>query len=197
MVTGSAQGDVIAALTLMPNPGKVAQNVLGELLRGVFVLTAWVLAAALAVLVIAVLSGPYQWAVAIRSRVKRTGRSIAGARSGDRRGQVVTWITSHAAGLQRAGAVAAGILPRIVSVSWLSFLIVGVLPAACEICLHRIKPPPPDKAPPASRPANQAGLPSHIGETSGQDPQPAHPARRMDPPRVLHPHRLRHRGLPT
>ena len=67
MVTGSAQGDGIAALTLMSNPGKVAQSVLGELSHGFFVLTAWVLAAAPVVLVIAVLSGPYRWAVAIRS----------------------------------------------------------------------------------------------------------------------------------
>jgi hypothetical protein len=80
VVTSSAQGDVIAALTLMPDPDKVAQSVLGELVHGFFVLTAWVLAAALVVLVIAVLSGPYRWAVAIRSRVKRTGCSIAGGK---------------------------------------------------------------------------------------------------------------------
>ena len=158
------------------NP-QLAQSVLGDLLHGFFVLTAWVLGVALVVLVIAVLSGPYRWAVAFRSRVKRTWRSIAGASSGDRRDQVVTWMASHAAGLQLAGAVVAGILLLIVPVSWLSFLVIGVLLAACEIYLQRIKPPPPDEASPASGPGNQAGLPSRIGETSGQDPQPAQPAR--------------------
>ena len=146
------------------NP-QVAQSVLGHLLHGFFVLTAWVLGVALVVLVIAVLSGPYRWAVAIRSWVKRTGRSIAAASSGDHRGQVVTWMASHAAGLQLAGAVVAGILLLIVPVSWLSFLIVGVLLAAYEIYLQRIKPPPPDEAPPASGPGNQVGLPSRTGET--------------------------------
>jgi hypothetical protein len=102
--------------------------------------------------------------VAIRSQVKRTGRSIAGARSGDHRG-VVGWMAAHAAGLQLAGAVVAGILLLIVPVSWLSFLIIGVLLAACEVYLQRIKPPPPDEAPPASGPGDQAGLPSPIGET--------------------------------
>ena len=165
MVTGSAQGDVIAALTLMSNPGKVAQSVLGELMHGFVVLTAWVLAAALVVLVIAVLSGPYRWAVAIRSWVTRTGCSIAGARSGERRGQVITWMASPAAGPQLAGAVVAGILLWIVSVSWLSFLIVGVLLAAYEIYLQRIKPAPPDEVPPASGPGNQPGLPSRTGGT--------------------------------
>ena len=107
-------------------------------MHGFFVLTGWVLAVALVVLVIAVLSGPYRWAVAFRSWVTRT---IAAARSGDRRGQVITWMASHAAGLQLAGA-AAGILLLIVSVSWLSFLIIGVLLAAYEIYLQRIKPAP-------------------------------------------------------
>jgi hypothetical protein len=144
------------------NP-QVAQSVLGDLLHGFFVLTAWVLGVALVVVVIAVLSGPYRWAVAIRSWVKRTGRSIAGARSGDHRG-VVGWMASRAAGLQLAGAVVAGILLLVVPVSWLSFLIIGVLLAACEVYLQRIKPPPPDEAPPAPGPGDQAGLPSPIGQ---------------------------------
>ena len=72
---------------------------------------------------------------------------------------------SSAAGLQLAGAVVAGILLLVVPVSWLSFLIIGVLLAAYEIYLQRIKPAPPDEAPPASGPGNQAGLTSHIGQT--------------------------------
>jgi hypothetical protein len=103
--------------------------------------------------------------VAFRSRVTRTWRSIAAASSGDRRGQLVTWMASHAAGLQLAGAVVAGILLLIVPVSWLSFLIIGVLLAAYEVYLQRIKPAPPDEAPPASSPGNQVGLSSGIGET--------------------------------
>jgi hypothetical protein len=144
------------------NP-QVAQGVLGDLLHGFFVLTAWVLAAALVVLVIAVLCGPYRWAVALRSRVKRTWRSIAGARGGDHRGMVAA-MASHAPGLQLAGAVVAGILLLIVPVSWISFLIIGVLLAVYEVYLQRIKPPPPGEAPPAPGPGSQAGLPSAIGE---------------------------------
>ncbi len=52
----------------------------------------------------------------------------------------------------------AGILLLIVSVSWLSFLIIGVLLAAYEVYLQRIKPASPDEAPPASGPGDQAGL---------------------------------------
>jgi hypothetical protein len=78
---------------------------------------------------------------------------------------VVAWVASHAAGLQLAGAVVAGILLLIVSVSWISFLIIGVLLAAYEVYLQRIKPAPPGEAPPASGPGNQVGLPSPTGET--------------------------------
>ena len=166
------------ALASAANNPQLAQNVLDDLLHGFFVLTALVLGVALLVVVIAVLSGPYRWAVAIRSRVKQTGRSIAaGARSSDRRNQVITWMASHVAGLQLAGALVAGILLLIVPVSWLGFLIIGVLLAAYEIYLQRIKPPPPDEAPPTPGPGNQAGPPSRIGETSGQDLQPARPSR--------------------
>jgi hypothetical protein len=145
------------------NP-QLASTVLGDLLHGFFVLTAWVLGVALVVLVIAVLSGPYRWAAAIRSSARRASRSIAGARGGDRRG-ALGWIGSHAAGFQLAGAVVAGILLLIVSVSWLSFLIVGVLLAAYEVFLQRIKPPPHDEASPASGPDGQMPFPPRIGET--------------------------------
>ena len=80
------------------NP-QVASSVLDDLLHGFFTLTAWVLAVALVVLVIAVLCGPYRWAVAMRAWVKQTGHSIATARGGGRHGPAVTWIASHAAGL--------------------------------------------------------------------------------------------------
>jgi hypothetical protein len=145
------------------NP-QLASTVLGDLLHGFFVLTAWVLGVALVVVVIAVLAGPYRWAAAIRRSVRRAGRGIAGATSGDRRG-VTAWMASHAAALQLAGAVVAGILLLIVTVSWLSFLIIGVLLAAYEVGLQQIKPVPPDEAPPPSGPGNQAGLPSRNSET--------------------------------
>jgi hypothetical protein len=145
------------------NP-QLASIVLGDLLHGFFVLTAWVLGVALAVLVIAVLGGPYRWAAAIRSSVRRAGRSIAGARGGGRRG-ALAWIGSHAAGFQLAGAVVAGILLLIVSVSWLSFLIVGVLLAAYEVGLQRLKQPPPDEASPTPGPNGQVGSPSRTSET--------------------------------
>jgi hypothetical protein len=96
--------DVLAGAAHNP---QLASIVLGDLLHGFFVLTAWVLGVALAVLVIAVLAGPYRWAAALRSSVRRAWRGIGGARGGDRRG-ALGWVGSHAAGFQLGEAVAAG-----------------------------------------------------------------------------------------
>ncbi len=145
------------------NP-QLAQTVLGDLLHGFFVLTAWVLGAALVVLVIAVLCGPYRWAVAFRSWVKQAWRNITQARA-DHPGRAASWLAAHAGGLQLGGAVVAGILLLIVSVSWLSFLIIGVLLAAYEVYLQWIKPPRPDEAPPTLGPGDQVRLPSGSGKT--------------------------------
>ena len=144
------------------NP-QVANIIFGDLLHGFFVLTGWVLGVALAILVITLLLGPYRSAVAFRSWVRRTWRGIARGSSGGHRG-VVGWMSSHAGGLQLGGVVVAGILLLIVSVSWLSFLIIGVLLAAYEVYLQWIKPPPPDEAS-TSGPDNQVGVPSRTGET--------------------------------
>jgi hypothetical protein len=145
------------------NP-QVASIIFGDLLHGFFVLTAWVLGVALAILVITVLMGPYRWAVAFRSWVKRTWRGISKAGSSDHRG-AVGWIASHAGGFQLGGVVAAGILFLIVPVSWVSFLIIGVLLAAYEIFLQWIKPAPPDEALAASGGHDRMDFPPRTGET--------------------------------
>jgi hypothetical protein len=69
------------------NP-QAASIIFGDLLHGFFILTAWVLGVALAVVVITVLLGPYRWAVAARSWVKRMARGIASGSNGSRRGAV-------------------------------------------------------------------------------------------------------------
>ena len=145
------------------NP-QVANIIFGDLLHGFFVLTAWVLGVALALVVITVLMGPYRWAVAFRSWVKRTWRHISAAGSDDHRG-IVGWMASHAGGLQLGGVIVAGILFLVVSVSWVSFLIIGVVLAAYEVYLQWIKHGPPDEASSASGPRDPVDLPPRTRET--------------------------------
>lgn len=120
------------------NP-QVAMIVLGQVLHGFFVLTAWVLVVALVVLVIALVTGPYRWAAALRSLVTRGARELAALFTGERRQRAIVWSTAHAEALQLGGAVVAGILLLAVSVSWTSFLIIGGLLVVYEIVLQRMK----------------------------------------------------------
>ena len=147
------------------NP-QVAQIVLSDLLNGFFVLTAWVLGVALAILVVALVSGPYRWAVALRSIVARTWHRGVATVSGERRDRTFAWMGSHADGLQLGGAVLAGIVLLIVSVSWLSFLIVGGLLVLYEIFLQVLKTRSADGQSPASATEPNSDLPSPVGESS-------------------------------
>jgi hypothetical protein len=144
------------------NP-QVAQLVTADLLHGFFVLTLWILWVAFGVLVVALLTGPYRWAMAFRSFVARIWHIVAGTMSAERRAQTVAWMSAHAGPLQLGGAVVAGILLLIVSVSWLSFLILGGLLAVYEVFLQTIKPPPTDDASPTPGPESDAGVPSGAG----------------------------------
>jgi len=147
------------------NP-QVAQIVLGDLLNGFFVLTAWVLGLALGILVVTLVSGPYRWAVALRSFVARTWHRAVAAVSGERRARTLAWMGSHADPLQLGGAVLAGIVLLIVSVSWLSFLIVGGLLVLYEIFMQVLKTRPGDDPAPASDTGSKSDLSSPVGGSS-------------------------------
>jgi hypothetical protein len=120
------------------NP-QVANIILGQVLHGFFVLTAWELGIAAVILIIALVTGPYRWAVWLRNQVVAGVLAVVALVTPERRQQTIAWCSAHANGLQLGGAVVAGILLLIVSVSWLSFLIIALLLAAYEIVLQRWK----------------------------------------------------------
>ncbi len=129
------------ALAHSAHDPKVAHTVLGELLQGLYAGTAWVIWAALAVLVVALVTGPYRWAVAGRSFVRRGWDAVIWHLHGEGGRQSVAWIAGHAALLQLVVAVAAVILFLVVSISVLSFLIVGLLFVLAELYLANAKKP--------------------------------------------------------
>jgi hypothetical protein len=151
------------ALASKANSPQVAQLVLGDLLHGFFVLTAWILGIAVALLVLALLSGPYRWAVAFRSFFVGGWRTVVAALSGERRQRGLAWASSHADALQLGGAVLAAILLFIVSVSWLSFIIIGVLLLVYEVFLQRLKAGRSDGPPPVSAPSTADGPHAPVG----------------------------------
>jgi hypothetical protein len=154
-----------SALANDANNHQVAQTVLGDLLHGFFILTGWLLAIALVILVVALLTGPYRWAVTLRRCVVRTWRRGIEAVSGERRARSVAWVRAHADGLQLAGAVVAGVLLLIISISWWSFLIIGALLAVYEVALQWAKVHPDDEAPAGPGADHEAEVPAHVGDS--------------------------------
>jgi hypothetical protein len=140
----------------------VAERVLGQLLHGFYVLSAWVVGIEVAILVIALITGPYRWAQALRQWVVQGAGWVADQFNAERRERTIGLISSHANVVQFVAAGVAFVVLLIVSVSWLSFLIVGILLAAFELWVQRLKPPPGEEAE-SEGPETAADSPSHAG----------------------------------
>ncbi len=147
----------------------------GQIFHGFFTVTMWFLIGGLILVVLALLSGPYRWAVAIRSWALRAGRAaghlgsaLAGHASS---GTTVGWIRRHLDLLRIGGAVAAALALLIFSVNWAGFLVIAALLALYEYGLHRLRPPEP--AAPEPTPASIPPPPEPAAP--GQDVSTANP----------------------
>jgi hypothetical protein len=110
-----------------------------RLLDSLFSYTGWLLAIALVVLVVALVTGPYPWAVATRRWATDLGRGIGGAVTAERPGSpVVAWIGAHRDALMLGVAVLAGLILLLADVSLLGLLVVLLVTAAVELVLFRI-----------------------------------------------------------
>jgi hypothetical protein len=104
--------------------------------------TGILLAIVLLALVIALVTGPYPWAVAFRRWVGDLGRSVGAAVGGRPLPDTgrVRWVRAHRDALMLGGAVLAVALLLFVDLSLLAFVVVGVLLALFELALWRLAP---------------------------------------------------------
>jgi hypothetical protein len=124
--------------------------VVGAFVSSLLDATAWVLAIAALVVAVALLTGPYRWAVSLRHRVASIAGIVAGtvraAATGTGTGadeeRRVAWLTAHRDALQVGGVVAAIVLLLAFDASWLGILVLVVLVAAYELVLWRLPPEP-------------------------------------------------------
>ena len=113
-----------------------------ELMNSLFRYTGILLAIVLLALLIALVTGPYPWAVALRRWVGDLGNGIGAVVGGKPLPDTgrVRWIREHRDALMLAGAVLAVVLLLWVDLSWLAFVLVGVLLALYELALWRLAP---------------------------------------------------------
>jgi hypothetical protein len=115
----------------------------GQVLHGFFDVTLWFLIGGLIVLVVALLAGPYHWAVAARAWGRRAagsaGQLVSAAGGHASSDPTVTWVRRHLELLRIGGAVIAALALLIFNVNWVTLLIIAVLLALYEFGLHRLR----------------------------------------------------------
>jgi hypothetical protein len=131
-----------------PGNEDARRSIVHGLLGGFFDLTVWLLVAGVVVAVIALLTGPYGWAVATRARsvaVGRTTVSLAELAFGRRATagpdpDSLTWVRRHVDVLRVGGVAVAVVLLLAFDVNIWGFLVIGVFLALFELGLHRLPP---------------------------------------------------------
>jgi hypothetical protein len=119
--------------------GRAAINVIvHQIMHGLFVLTGWTLAAALLIVLIGAITGPYGWAVSFRHWVVQVFGALGSAGDRMKQPEAVAWIRAHEDLLRIGGAVVAIVLLLVFSVSWLALLLIGGLLAVYEIVITRV-----------------------------------------------------------
>jgi hypothetical protein len=111
-----------------------------ELMESLFRTTAVLLAIVLLTLVIALLTGPYPWAVKVRGWVRDGARGIAAAFSGHATPDTprTRWLRDHRDGLMLGGAIVAVLLLLLFDLSLWGFVIAGIVITLYELALSRL-----------------------------------------------------------
>jgi hypothetical protein len=140
-----------------PENRDAVRVIVGAFVSSLLDATAWILGIAAVVAVVALLTGPYGWAKALRRGTVSGARSVAGAaRSAINRepdDPVVAWVAAHREVLQ-AGGIVVGILALLIlDLSWFGLFVLVALVVAYELVVQRLadigaRGAPPEEGPP-------------------------------------------------
>lgn len=121
-----------------PENQAAVQAVVNALKGSLLAYTGWLLAIALVVLVVALVTGPYGWAVRFRDRIGDLFRAVVGAARGTDRTAAADWVARHRDPLLLGGAAVFIVLLLGLSVSWGWFLLLVLIAAAYGAAVWRI-----------------------------------------------------------
>jgi len=132
------QGDVLNLVRIPENVPAVqvtTDRVVDPLRTGAEI-ALWV---ALAIVVVAVLTGPYPWVVSLRRRVAGLTRSLATtARERGQDESTVQWIDDHRDALQWAGGAVGLLALWFIDLSWLTFFLLVLVIGGYELLVVRL-----------------------------------------------------------
>ncbi|HSP36486.1 MAG TPA: hypothetical protein VLR26_01905 [Frankiaceae bacterium] len=126
-------------------------------LTGFFDVSLWFLLAGLVIVVIALLTGPYRWAVALRGQTasvtRKTGAlvtaAVSGTVTGARDAETVAWVRQRFEALRIGGIAVAVLLLLLLNVSFWGVLVIAALLAVYELWLYRLRAPETVTLPPS------------------------------------------------
>ena len=121
-----------------PENQAAVQAIINAFLSSLLLATKRVLWALFIILIAALLSGPYPWAVRFRAWVAQVGRAGVGAVRGAEVGPAAEWIGAHRDPLMMAGAVVAALFLLFASLSLGWFLLLAVVLVLYELAVYRI-----------------------------------------------------------
>ncbi|HEU4355142.1 MAG TPA: hypothetical protein VFT27_06090 [Actinomycetota bacterium] len=112
----------------------VVDAFLGSLLR----YTGWFLVAAIVTLVIALLTGPYPWAVRFRGWIVDLGRALGGMLKPGERTPATEWIAAHRDPVMIGIALLGVVMLLLWDLSIVGFLVLAVVIGVLELLVYRI-----------------------------------------------------------
>jgi hypothetical protein len=144
-----------------PENRDAVQVVVGAFVSSLLDATAWILGITAVVAAVALLTGPYGWAKALRrGTVSGAQAAVGAARSAINRqpdDPVVAWVGAHREVLQ-AGGIVVGILALLVlDLSWIGLFVLVALVVAYELVVQRLADIGAGGAPPEEGPVVPSG----------------------------------------
>jgi hypothetical protein len=121
-----------------PENQAAVQAIIGAFLSSLLLATKRILWVLFIVLIVAVVTAPYPWAVRARTWVGDVARAGVGAVRGAEVGPAAAWVGARRDALMLAGAIVAAIILLFASISLGWFLVLAIVLALYELAVYRI-----------------------------------------------------------
>ena len=131
--------DQVVDLAQRPDGERALGAITDQVFGSFFAVTLIVIVVGLAIVAIALITGPYGWAVTTRTKTSALARGVVStAKDPARQESTVVWVRAHREALQLGGAIVFVLLVLVLDLSWLGFLVLGGLIALYELWLARL-----------------------------------------------------------
>jgi hypothetical protein len=132
-----AQASNVVSMAKPENQAAV-QAIIGAFLSSLLLATKRILWVLFVVLIVAVVTAPYPWAVRARAWLGDVSRAGVGAVRGAEIGPAAAWVGGHRDALMLAGAVVAAIILLFATISLGWFLVLAIVLVLYELAVYRI-----------------------------------------------------------